>query len=93
MGLMFRGVLAPNHGMIFPFTEERVATFWMKNTVIPLDIIFIRRDGSIAFVANAQPLALDLVSAYEPVTSVLEIAGGRAAELGIAEGDKVEFAL
>jgi uncharacterized membrane protein (UPF0127 family) len=93
MGLMFRGELSPYHGMIFPFAQERVATFWMKNTVIPLDMIFIRKDGTIAAVATAQPLTLDLVSAYEPVSSVLEIAGGRAAELGIAEGDRVEVAL
>lgn len=79
--------------MIFPFSKERVASFWMKNTIIPLDMIFIRKDGTIAYVANAQPLVLDPVSAYEPVTAVLEIAGGRAAELGISAGDRVDFAL
>jgi uncharacterized membrane protein (UPF0127 family) len=91
MGLMFRRALSPNHGMIFPFAEERVAAFWMKNTVIPLDMIFIRRNGTIALIATAQPLVLDLVSPYEPVQAVFEISAGRAAELGIAKGDTVEF--
>jgi hypothetical protein len=91
LGLMHRRALAPDHGMIFPFGQERVAAFWMKNTVIPLDMIFIRTNGTIALVATAQPLVLDTVSAYEPVIAVFEIAGGRATELGITEGDTVEF--
>lgn len=88
---MHRRALAPDHGMIFPFGQERVAAFWMKNTVIPLDMIFIRKNGTIALVATAQPLSLDTVSAYEPVSAVFEIAGGRAAQLGIAAGDTVDF--
>lgn len=91
LGLMHRRALAPDHGMIFPFGQERVAAFWMKNTVIPLDMIFIRKNGTIALVATAQPLSLDTVSAYEPVSAVFEIAGGRAAQLGIAAGDTVDF--
>ena len=89
-GLMFRDHLAPDRGMIFPMNPPRFASFWMKNTVIPLDMIFIRADGSIARIAaNTIPYSLAPVSSGEPVAAVLEIAGGRAAELGIAEDDKV----
>ena len=91
-GLMFRKQLAPDKGMIFPFPEDRVASFWMKNTVIPLDIIFIRRDGTIeSIAANTTPYSLAPVSSNEPVATVLEIAGGRAAELSIAPGDTVTW--
>lgn len=89
-GLMFRTELSPNAGMIFPFATDRIASFWMKNTVIPLDIIFVRRDGTIeSIAANTIPYSLDPVQSGEPVAAVLEIAGGRAAELGISAGDKV----
>lgn len=91
IGLMNRSVLAPDRGMIFPFTSPRPASFWMKNTLIPLDIIFIREDGIIANIeANNVPLSLEPVYSDGPVAAVLEIAGGRAAELGIKAGDKVE---
>jgi uncharacterized membrane protein (UPF0127 family) len=63
----------------------------MKNTLIPLDMIFIRADGTIARVATAVPHSLAPVPAGEPVAAVLEIAGGRAAELGIRERDRVEW--
>lgn len=92
-GLMYRQSLAPDAGMIFPFDQPRVANFWMKNTYIPLDMIFIRKNGSIARIAaNAVPTTLDVVSSNEPVTAVLEIAGGRAAELGLSSGDVVHWA-
>ncbi|MEH6700966.1 DUF192 domain-containing protein [Parasphingorhabdus sp.] len=91
-GLMFRTEIAPDKGMIFPFAEDRVASFWMKNTVIPLDIIFIRRDGTIeSIAANTTPYSLDPVLSNEPIATVLEIAAGRAAELGIAPGDTVTW--
>lgn len=91
-GLMFRTQLSPNSGMIFPFATNRMASFWMKNTVIPLDIIFIRQDGSIESIAtNTIPYSLDAVKSGEPVAAVLEIAGGRAAELGIVPGDSVSW--
>ncbi len=89
-GLMFRERLAPDHGMIFPMSPPRVASFWMKNTVIPLDMIFVRADGTIARIAaETTPYSLDPVTSGEPVAAVLEIAGGRAAQLGIAEDDMV----
>lgn len=91
-GLMFRDKLAPDGGMIFPMSPPRVASFWMKNTVIPLDMIFVRADGTIARIAaETEPYSLTPVSSGEPVAAVLEIAGGRAGELGISEDDKVEW--
>ena len=91
-GLMNRQSLAPDRGMIFPYEAPTPASFWMKNTLIPLDMIFIRSDGVIARIeANTAPLSLDPVAAGEPVSAVLELAGGRAAELGITAGAKVQW--
>jgi uncharacterized membrane protein (UPF0127 family) len=91
-GLMNRQSLAPDRGMIFPYDPPQQAAFWMKNTLIPLDMIFIRPDGSIARIAaDTVPLSLDPVPAGEPVAAVLEIAGGRSAELGIRPGDTVDW--
>ena len=91
-GLMNRQQLAPDQGMIFPFETERVASFWMRNTLIPLDMIFIRADGSITNIeANTVPLSEEPVLSHEAVVAVLEIPGGRSAELGIKPGDKVEW--
>jgi uncharacterized membrane protein (UPF0127 family) len=91
-GLMNRSSLAPDRGMIFPFDPPRDASFWMKNTLIPLDMIFIRADGTIANIeANTVPMSLQPVYSDGPVAAVLEIAGGRSAELGIKAGDKVKW--
>ena len=91
-GLMFRTELGPDRGMIFPFPNDRIASFWMKNTVIPLDIIFVRRDGTIeSIAANTVPYSRESVVSGEPVATVLEIAGGRAAELEIKPGDTVSW--
>jgi uncharacterized membrane protein (UPF0127 family) len=91
-GLMFRDAVAPDAGMIFPFDPPQPASFWMKNTRIPLDLLFIRADGTIARIAAmAKPYSLDLIPANEPVAAVLEIAGGRAAAVGIAAGNHVRW--
>jgi uncharacterized membrane protein (UPF0127 family) len=91
-GLMHRRSLAPDAGMIFPFAVPQTAAFWMKNTLIPLDMIFIRADGRIARVAAmTTPHSLDPVGSGEEVAAVLELRGGRAAELGIKAGDRVEW--
>ena len=91
-GLMNRQSLAPDRGMIFPYEVPTAASFWMKNTLIPLDIIFVRSDGTIANIAeNTVPLSLDPVISIEPIGAVLELAGGRTAELGIKAGDKVKW--
>ena len=90
-GMMFRTAIAPDRGMIFPFDPPREAAFWMRNTLIPLDMIFIRADGTIARISTAVPHSEAQMPSGEPVAAVLEIAGGRAAELGIAAGDRVEW--
>lgn len=91
MGLMYRRSLGPNRGMIFPLDRPRDASFWMHNTLIPLDIVFIRTDGRIARITTARPLDDSPVPSGEPVAAVLEIRGGRAAELGIKAGDRVDW--
>jgi len=92
MGLMFRRSLAPDKGMIFPYDPPQDVAFWMKNTLIPLDMVFIRADGHVARIAaNTVPMSLDPVPAGEPVAAVLEIAGGRAAQIGLKPGDVVEW--
>lgn len=89
-GLMFRTSLAPDAGMLFDFKEDRPVSFWMQNTLIPLDMIFIRRDGTIANVhVNARPLDPTSIPSDGPVAFVLEIPGGRSVELGIKAGDTV----
>ncbi len=90
-GLMYRDSLAPDAGMLFDFREERPVSFWMKNTFIPLDMIFIRADGTIANVhVNAVPHDITGIPSDGPVQFVLEIPGGRSVELGIGAGDTVE---
>jgi uncharacterized membrane protein (UPF0127 family) len=86
-GLMFRRSLAPDRGMIFPYSPPADVSFWMKNTLIPLDMLFVRSDGTIVRIATAKPLDETTIPAGEPVVAVLEIGGGRAASLGIREGD------
>ncbi|HEX6603711.1 MAG TPA: DUF192 domain-containing protein [Sphingomicrobium sp.] len=90
-GLMFRRSLAPDRGMIFPYDPPVNAAFWMRNTLIPLDMIFVRADGTIARITTAQPLDETPVPAGEPVAAVLELAGGRAKELKVGPGDKVSW--
>lgn len=92
IGLMYRKRVAPDTGMIFPFASPRPASFWMKNTLVPLDMLFIRPNGTIAMIAaNTVPLSLEPVGTGEAIAAVLELAGGRAAELGIKEGDRVAW--
>ena len=91
-GLMFRTELADDRGMVFPFATDRFASFWMRNTPIPLDIIFVRRDGTIeSIAAQTIPYSLEPVGSGEPVGLVLEIRGGLANELGISPGDRVTW--
>ena len=91
-GMMYRRSTPPNHGMIFPYAPPQEVAFWMRNTLIPLDMIFNRPDGSIARIAaNTVPMSETPVAVAEPMTAVLEIGGGRAAQLGISEGDRVAW--
>ena len=91
-GLMFREHLASDAGMLFLFERPSVQAFWMKNTLIPLDMVFIGADHAVVgVVANAQPLTLTPRGVGEPSQYVLEIGGGLAARLGIRAGERVDF--
>jgi hypothetical protein len=89
-GLMFRKRMEPDHGMLFVFPNLEGVAFWMKNTILPLDLLFIRQDGTVASVAaNAKPFSTQEIPSTEPVLAVLELNGGKAAELGLVPGDTV----
>ncbi|WP_414474173.1 DUF192 domain-containing protein [Microvirga sp. M2] len=93
-GLMFRRSMAADHGMLFDFGRVEPVSMWMQNTYLPLDMLFIRQDGTIARVAaNTEPLSTRTISSGEPVLAVLELNAGTAARLGIKPGDKVEHPL
>lgn len=89
-GLMYRRHLARDHGMLFDFGTSRPVSMWMRNTYIPLDMLFIRNDGSIARIAaETEPLSEQSIASGEPVRAVLELQGGITAKLGIRPGDRV----
>ena len=91
-GLMFRTEMGPDEGMLFPSDYPQQRSFWMKNTVIPLDIIFIGADGRISNIAaNAVPHSLEPIPSAGAAIAVLELNGGRAAELGIMPGARVAW--
>ncbi len=91
-GLMGRTSLPKEGGMLFPFDPPKIATFWMKNTLIPLDMIFIRADGTIDRIAeNTVPESLAPVASGGEVKAVLELAGGTAATLGLDESATVTW--
>lgn len=89
-GLMYRRELADGKGMLFDMGKERPATFWMKNTYVSLDMIFIRADGTIASIAErTTPLSEARINSGAPVRGVLEVVAGTAKRYGIAPGDRV----
>lgn len=89
-GLMYRRSLAPDRGMLFDFKTVQPVTFWMKNTYIPLDMVFIGADGRIVSIArNAVPMSESMISSAGPVLEVLELPGGRAAQIDALPGDRV----
>ncbi len=90
-GMMFRTAMAPDEAMIFPNAVPQVRSFWMKNTVIPLDIIYIGPDRRVLNIVTGEPYSTVSLPSAGPVINVLEIPGGRAAELGIAPGDLVTW--
>lgn len=90
-GMMHRTSLADDRGMLFPYSKAQPLSFWMKNTLIPLDIIYIRADGSIESIITAEPLSLESLPSGEPVIAALELRGGLAAEKGIKIGDIVRW--
>ena len=89
-GLMFRESLAEDRGMLFDFGKPQRAMMWMRNTYVPLDMLFIDEDGQITQIAgNTQPLSDAVIASREPVRAVLELRGGVSAKLGIKPGDRV----
>ena len=89
-GLMFRKSLPEGHGMLFDFQTDQQVQFWMRNTYIPLDMIFIRGDGRVLNIAqNATPLSDTLIPSAGPVRGVLEVIAGTARKYHIAPGDRV----
>jgi uncharacterized membrane protein (UPF0127 family) len=89
-GLMFRKSLPEGTGMLFDFKTEQDVAFWMKNTYIPLDMIFIKADGRILRIAeNTEPMSTKQIPSRGPVLAVLEVIAGTARKLGIAPGDRV----
>jgi uncharacterized membrane protein (UPF0127 family) len=89
-GLMYRKELPEGRGMLFDFHQEAPVGFWMENTYISLDMIFIRGDGSILRIAeNTEPLSTRIIPSGGPVRAVLEVIGGTARKMGIAPGDRV----
>ena len=91
-GLMFRKVLKPDFGMVFIFPDEAKRAFWMRNTLIPLDMLFVRADGTIdSIVENAEPLTLTPRPSAGPAKYVVELNGGDAKAHGFAAGQHVEF--
>jgi uncharacterized membrane protein (UPF0127 family) len=92
-GLMFRRAMAPDAGMLFVFKTPSQGSMWMKNTFIPLDMLFIDREGRIINIAERRvPESLDTAAAAAPARAVLELNGGTAARLGIQPGDRVRAA-
>lgn len=91
-GLMYRKHLPPDRGMLFIFPDERPRSFWMKNTLIPLDMIFVRDDLTVTnVVERAEPLTLDSRRSTEPARYVIEVNGGWAAAHGVGAGTSLRF--
>jgi uncharacterized protein len=91
-GLMFRQRLAPDAGMLFDYATPSMATMWMKNTLIPLDMLFVDATGHIVNIhERAVPRSLAVIAAAAPVRAVIELNGGTAARLEIRPGDRVVY--
>lgn len=89
MGLMFRKDLADDQGMLFVFEQTQPVGFWMKNTPLPLDLLFIGADGTVHDILQGEPFSEAVIAAAEPVRFVLELKAGTAARTGISVGDKL----
>jgi uncharacterized membrane protein (UPF0127 family) len=90
-GLMFRTRLDDKNGMLFFYEAPQEITMWMRNTYIPLDMVFIRADGTVHRIeSRTEPLSEDIIASRGNVTACLELAGGAAERLGLKPGDRVE---
>ena len=93
-GLMFRDSMPENQGMLFIYEPDRVATMWMKNTILSLDMLFIDSNGWIVNIAeNTTPFSLDRISSGQPVRAVVELNAGQVEKHGIQIGDRVSHSL
>lgn len=93
LGLMYRTSLPDTKGMLFPHRKPTELSMWMRNTYIPLDMVFIRADGTVHRIeAKTEPFSERIISSQGPVSAVLEIAGGAAERMGLKPGDKVRHA-
>lgn len=93
-GLMFRRSMAADHGMLFDFERVQPVSMWMRNTYLPLDMVFIRADGIVSRIAvDTEPLSERTITSGEPVLSVLELNAGTARRLGLRPGDRVDHPL
>lgn len=94
MGLMFRTRMAASEAMLFPFVPPRPASFWMENTVLPLDLVFIDTSSRVQNIAaDAKPYSRDLIPSAGVVQAVLELNAGEAARIGLRPGDRVRYRL
>ncbi|MEW6436796.1 MAG: DUF192 domain-containing protein [Pseudomonadota bacterium] len=93
-GLMFRKSIPADYGMLFDFQHEQTIMMWMKNTLIPLDMIFMDKTGKVVgIIANAEPMSEKILTVSAPTDAVLEVRGGTAARIGLKVGDTVRDAI
>jgi uncharacterized protein len=93
-GLMFRKSIPADYGMLFDFQHEQNIMMWMKNTLIPLDMIFMDKTGKVVgIIANAEPMSEKILTVSAPTDAVLEVRGGTAARIGLKLGDTVQDAI
>jgi uncharacterized membrane protein (UPF0127 family) len=91
LGLMFRDTLGRRAGMLFPYRQPQELTMWMRNTYIPLDMVFIRKDGTVHRIEEStEPFSEAVIASKGDVVAVLELAGGVAREIGLKAGDKIQ---
>jgi hypothetical protein len=92
LGLMFRRSLPENAGMLFLYDPPQPAAMWMKNTLIPLDMVFIAPDGRVLRIeSNAEPLSTTVIPSEGDISAVLELNGGEADKIGLRRGDRVIY--
>ena len=89
-GLMYRKAMPRGVGMVFPFDRPRSASFWMENTPLPLDLIFVGADNRVVSVSRGKPYSRDLIDSHGIAASVIELNAGEAKRIGLKAGDRVE---